>query len=208
MNPLLSGLTNQQQQRIISMNNIDKYAIIDDTIKESVSALEVGNALGLEIRRNRCKCPIHNGDGYNCVLNKDARGYYCHVCKSHGDAIALAQNVSGLGFLDTLRWFNATFGLGLNIDEPTDEKRLKQAKNGLKRKREDAEFKKRVEKLDYDMYLSISARLSSLEQQRDDNRPRRYSEDWNDKFCEAVNIIPVIKRYMEYFAIQCTVVRK
>ena len=194
------------------MSEIDRLAVITDTINKSISAYEIGNVLGLEMKNNRCKCPIHQGNDYNCVLFKDKRGYYCHVCHVSGDCINLVEEVVFGGkqkgtFPQAIRWVNDTFGLGLNIDSPTDEKRLKQAKNRLKRKREDVDFKKRVEKLDYDMYLSLSARLTQLENQRDDNRPRRYSEEWNDKFCEAVRMIPEVKRYMDYFAIQCTVVR-
>ena len=189
------------------MKSIDELSIMADTVKENISALETGQALGLDIRKNRCKCPVHNGVDYNCVLDKGKRGFHCYVCAANGDAIALVQAVTGMGFIDTLKWFNGMFSLGMDIDSPMNENKLKQAKKRLKRKRDDEAFKQRIERLDYDTYLALSSRLIQLEQQRDDNRPRRYSEDWNNEFCEAVQLIPEMKRYMDYFAIQCTVVR-
>lgn len=191
----------------MSSTKHDKLSVLADIVKQNVNAVETAQALGLEVRKNRCRCPVHNGSDFNCVLNRHERGFYCHVCKSHGDVIALVESVTGMNFIDSLRWFNDTFGLNMSIDSPIDDTKLKQAKKRLKKRADDRAFQERIESLDYDMYLSISSVLERLENQRDENRPRRYSDDWNDKFCNAVELIPIVKKYMEYFAIASTVVR-
>ena len=188
--------------------NRDQLAVCADIVKENVSALDAGRALGLEIRHGRCKCPIHGGHDYNCVLYPGNRGYFCHVCKASGDSIELVkQTMQGMSFPDVLRWLDSTFNLGLNIDSPVDKKRLKQAKNGLKRKAEERAYQEWLERVDFDMYLAADKALESLEQQRDENRPRRYGEDWNEKFAEAVRLIPEVREMVDYFLMKCTKVK-
>lgn len=182
-------------------------AVCADIVKENVSALETGKAMGLDIRKGRCKCPIHNGGDYNCSLSRTKSFFHCFSCGAKGDSIELIRHCYGLSFADALRWFNDTFNLGMNIDSPVDEKRLKQAKNRLKRKADTRAFRERIEKLDFDMYLAVCSALNRLESERDANRPQRYSDDWNSTFCDAVAMIPELKEYREYFAIQSTTAR-
>ena len=133
------------------MKSKDEWAVYADPVQENVSALDVGRALGLEIRRGRCKCPIHGGHDYNCVLYPGNRGFACHVCKTGGDVIQLVRKIiPGMTFPDALRWFNAMFNLGMDIDSYQTEERLKKAKNALKRKRERARFIEHIDQINYD----------------------------------------------------------
>ena len=93
-------------------------AILDE-IRERVSALEVGKALGLRISSSgRCPCPFHNGEDDNLQLydNRNGAGFYCFVCNKAGDIFALTQEVLSINFPDAVRWINDTFGLQLTID--------------------------------------------------------------------------------------------
>ena len=47
---------------------MNRLTIAAQTIKDSVSALEAGEAMGLEVRHGRCQCPLHGGQDFNCVL--------------------------------------------------------------------------------------------------------------------------------------------
>ena len=189
------------------MKTFDDWAVYADTVKENVSALDVGHALGLDIRKGRCKCPIHNGSDYNCSLSKTKPFYHCFVCGAKGDVIGLVRAIMDMPFPDALRWFNSTFNLQMDIDSSKDEKRLKKAKNALKRKAEQRRFTEHIEKLDYDLYLAVCTAYDRFEKQRDDNRPKRYSEDWNKPFAESFELLPELKENMEYFAIQSTVIK-
>lgn len=187
----------------------DEWAVYADTVKENVSALDVGRALGLEIRRGRCKCPIHGGHDYNCVLYPGNRGFACHVCKAGGDVIQLVRKtIPGMTFPDALRWFNAMFNLGMDIDSYQTEERLKKAKNALKRKRERARFIEHIDQINYDIYLKVLDEAIRLQELRDESRPHRYSEEWSRQFCECIELIPEIEEYLTYFAIESTVAKK
>ena len=191
----------------IAMINRDQLAVCADIVNENVSAFETGKAMGLDIRKGRCRCPIHNGGDYNCSLSRTTSLFHCFSCGAKGDSIRLIRHCYGLSFVDTLRWFNDTFRLGMDIDTPTDNKRLNQAKKRLKRKADDRAFRERVEQIDFDLLLQMDAVLARLEEQRDRNRPRRYSDDWNQEFCDAVRLIPEVKQCIDYFQMQSTVKR-
>ena len=176
-------------------------------VKEAVTVSEVAKALGLNVNmHNRCSCPFHNGKDRNMSVKGDM--YHCFVCHASGDLFELVRGVTGMPFIDALKWANTAFNLEMDIDSSKDDKRLKSAKKRLKRKAEDRAFRERIEQLDYDMLMAVQTALDRMEQQRDDNRPRRYSEEWNKAFCDAVNVIPELKSATEYFTMESTVIRK
>lgn len=180
-----------------------------ETIKENVSAQDVGLAMGLKIMRGRCQCPIHGGHDFNCRLYPGDRGFVCHVCKVGGDVIKLyrASNPD-VSFPDTVRWFNDTFGLGMDVDSPVDQKRLESAKKRLKRKADQRMDQEHFREMMFDMYLTSMDALRRFEDIRDENRPRRYGDEWNKAFADAVQAVPEINRYIDYFESQCLVVKK
>ena len=173
-------------------------------IKDSVSALDVGEAIGLEIRRGRCKCPIHGGNDFNCVLYGGDRGYYCHVCKSGGDVIKFVQEYHGTSFKEAVEWFNSTFSLGMDIESPLSPEAVKQAENARKTREEERELREWVERMQFDLMLAGDLILEKLEEQRDANLPKTPDETWNRKFCEAVQLIPVAKRFVQGCMMKCT----
>lgn len=188
--------------------NRDQFAVCADFVKEHISAQDVGRALGLELRHGRCKCPVHGGHDYNCVLYAGNRGFYCHVCKSGGDVIRLVQSsMQGMPFPEAIRWFNDTFHLGINIDSPVDERRLKQAKNRLKCKAEKRRDQERFRAMMFDMYLNAMDALSRMEEERDRNRPERYGDGWNGAFAGAVSAIRETERYADWFLDQYRMVK-
>ena len=94
------------------------YNTMADIIRESVSAIDTAEALGLEPdRQGRCACPFHNGHDRNLRLYPGNRGFYCFVCHEWGDSIKLARKLlPDFSFNETVQWFNTRFGLGLPID--------------------------------------------------------------------------------------------
>lgn len=89
-----------------------------DIVRNSVSAIEVGKALGLNVDRHyRCSCPFHHGQDRNMKLYEGNRGYYCFVCHKGGDCISLVTGVvPGCSYMDAMWWINDEFGLGLRQD--------------------------------------------------------------------------------------------
>ena len=183
------------------MNN---YTIAVDKIKTSISALDVGEALGLEIRHGRCQCPIHGGPDFNCVLYKGDRGYHCHVCKSGGDVIKFVQEYHKTSFKDTVSWFNEAFHLGMDLDSKIDPAEAKRAEMARKMRKEACELEAWKERMRFDLFLAADRILEMLEEQRDLNAPKTANETWDPKFCEAIRVLPAARRFTENCLIACT----
>ena len=188
---------------------MSKYDIAIDTIKNSISAIDVANAMGWEVKHGRCKCPIHGGTDYNCRLYPGNRGYMCWVCKSSGDVISLVRNYyRDMRFPELISWFNGTFHMGLELDKPIDPAKARQAeiaRQMRKTAQENAEF---VEQMRFDLFLTVDQILALLEEQRDLYVPKTAYEPWSAEFCNAVRTIPAARRFAERCLAECTKERR
>jgi len=187
------------------MNN---YTIVVDKIKASISAVDVGEALGLEIRHERCQCPIHGGQDFNCVLYKGDRGYYCHVCKSGGDVIKFVQEYHKSSFKDAVSWCNDAFHLGLDLDRKIDPAEAKRAEIALKMRKEARDLDVWKDRMRFNLFLAADQLVEMLEEQRDLHVPKTPNETWDPKFCEAIRILPAARRFAENCLSDCTEVKR
>lgn len=160
------------------------------TIKDNVSALDVGEAIGLEVRHGRCKCPIHNGNDFNCVLYKGDRGYYCHVCKSGGDVISFVKEYYKMSFKDAVSWLNSTFSLGMDVQSKLDPETAKRAEKQAEMRKEKRELLDWKKDAQYGLALGVSKIAQRLEEMRDDNEPKDRDAEWNPAFCRALRLLP------------------
>ena len=186
---------------------INKLTIAAQTSKDSVSALDVGRALGLEIRHGRCQCPIHGGKDYNCVLYQGNRGYYCHVCKSGGDVISFVRSYyHDKQFKDIISWFDGTFNLGLDIDGYIDPAERKRAENALQRRKRAYELHEWKNRMQFELAITAEQIVRRLEDVRDEHRPRTYGT-WDEEFYTAVRLLPDAIRFAEDCIMDCTGVK-
>lgn len=181
---------------------MNRLTIAAQTIKDSVSAVDVGNAIGLEIRHGRCQCPFHGGKDYNCVLYRGNRGWYCHVCKAGGDVLSFARQYYKFGFKDCIAWFNDTFHLGLEIDREIDPEKQREAEKALQRRKKAIELQAFRERMQFGLALAAEQIVDRLEEARDRHRPRTYGE-WDPVFYMAVKTLPEARRFEEECAIRC-----
>ena len=182
---------------------MSRLTIAAQTIKDTISAQDVGNALGIPLRNGRCQCPLHGGKDYNCVLYKGNRGFYCHVCKSGGDVIKFAMEYHQMQFKDAIAWFDSTFHLGLNLDGKVDPQKQREAEIALQRRKNAIEFREWIERMQFNMYLVSMGIVQRLEETRDEHRPRTYG-NWDDEFYMAVRTLPEAKAYEEECLMDCT----
>lgn len=182
---------------------MNKLNIAAQTIKDSVSAVDVGNAIGLEIRHGRCQCPFHGGKDFNCVLYRGNRGWYCHVCKAGGDVISLVRNYySDMSYKQCILWFDSTFHLGLDINGKIDPQKQRQAEIALQRRKKAHELREFREKMQFGLALWSERLVDRLEEMRDERRPRTYGE-WDPAFCTAVKLLSEARAFEEECAIRC-----
>lgn len=185
------------------MLSLNKYDMAVQTIKGSVSALDVAEALGLEVRHGRCQCPIHGGQDFNCVLYKGSRGYYCHVCKDGGDVIKFVREYYGMTFKDAVAWFRDIFNLPLDLEGKIDPEKQRQAEIAIKMRKRAIAIREWKERTQFGLFLMADEILRRLEDQRDRNVPTKADEPWNKEFAEAVRLIPTARRFAEECYARC-----
>ena len=176
---------------------INKLGLAAQVIKDRISAVDVAEAIGLEIKHGRCQCPIHGGHDFNCVLYKGNRGFYCHVCKAGGDVVSFVRQYYSMSFKECISWFNSTFSLGMDIDSPMSPEAVKQAENAQRMRKEMHEFQEWKDRMQFNLFLAADRILQALEEQRDANIPNDPNGPWNRTFVRAVWSIPVARRLVE-----------
>ena len=182
------------------MNN---YTIAAQTIKDTVSALDVGHALGLEIRHGRCKCPIHGGNDFNCVLYSGNRGFYCHVCKEGGDVIRFVQRYYDTKFNDAVSWLNDTFHMGLDLNSTITPEKRRQAEMAQRMRKNAIEFQHWKEIMGFELALTAFDIVRNLEELRDRNAPKTPDEEWSPAFIKAVRWLPTARRFADDCMMNC-----
>lgn len=180
-----------------------KYQLAVDIIKSNVSALDVADAFGWEVKHGRCRCPIHNGEGLNCRLYPGDRGYMCWVCKSAGDVIKLVREYQQCSFKDAVCWFNDTFHLGIDLDRKMDLEEQRRAEIALQARKEAREYEEWKSRMRFDLYLAVDRLVEMLEEQRDRNAPKTADEEWNPLFCQAVRLLPSARRFLDRCYADC-----
>ena len=90
---------------------------------------------GFDIKRGRMKCPLHNGEDYNCGVKQEY--IHCFVCGESADVISFVIKYYGLSFKEAITKLNNDFHLGLPIGEKLDRrKQLDMAKRSFKARQE------------------------------------------------------------------------
>lgn len=178
-------------------------ATITDTIRQSVSARDAAQALGIRVNRHgRCQCPIHNGTDYNMRLYPGDGGYHCFVCGASGDVIHLVENVQQCSFPSAIEWLNSAFHLGLPLDRPLDKNAAEAARRAKERKQTEREQKQAIERMEFDLYVLCGRFLDELEADKERYRPRTANEVWDARFVTAVKLIPEVETVAEELALR------
>jgi len=176
---------------------------ITDTIRQSVTARDAAQALGIRVNRHgRCQCPIHNGTDYNMRLYPGDGGYHCFVCGASGDVIHLVENVQQCSFLSAVEWLNSAFNLGLPLDRPMDKNAAEAARKAKERKQTEREQKQEIERMEFDLYCMAGQIINSLEADIERYRPKRADEPWDKRFVDAVRLLTEAREVAERLAVE------
>lgn len=84
--------------------------------------------IGERLRRNRARCPIHDGDSPYSLSVSEAKGlFYCHVCHAGGDKVDFVRRLYKCSYLEALRWFGIEPGRPPAPDPAMEKKRRARA---------------------------------------------------------------------------------
>jgi DNA primase len=88
---------------------------IDFKSLRDISLLDVAIKLGLKLRREgetwRTKCPLcDRSQNRAFALTPLISRWYCHSCKSHGDALELVMRMQKTSKVKAAQWLQNNFG--------------------------------------------------------------------------------------------------
>ena len=172
-------------------------------VKQSVTALQVGEALGL--RPNRagfCKCPLHGDHDASLKLYSDDRGWCCFGCHKGGDVIRLVQSVNQCSFLSAVEWLDSAFHLGLPLTGKPDKKAAEAAQLARKRKQMEREEKRAMDAMMFDLYTATVKLCGDLEADKEQYKPKPTDPEWDKRFCNAMQLLPYAKELAERLAVE------
>ena len=158
-----------------------------EEIKYRLKMPEVLRYYGFDMKRGRIRCPIHNGDGFNCGV-KD-KYIHCFVCGETVDVIGFEMQYFGLDFMGAISKLNNDFGLGLPIGQKIDRrKQLEMQRQAFLRKRETNARKAEQERLEND-YWTAFEEWKRLDYNKRNYAPKTLSEPLHPLFVEAMQNI-------------------
>lgn len=100
--------------RRVSLQAIRPTLLSDQTLARvrELPMKEVVSALGITLRGNKAMCfDGHDSASPSFTISKARNTWRCFGCGKHGDAIALVQNIHGLGFIEACKWLCSHFGI-------------------------------------------------------------------------------------------------
>lgn len=166
------------------MNN----SYITNEIKNRIKMPELLQFYGFDIRRKRMKCPLHNGEDYNCGIKQDY--IHCFVCGESADVISFVTKYYGLSFKEAITKLNNDFNLGLPIDEKLDRrKKLDIAKKSFKARQEREKQQNEHNRLKNNRETALDEWVR-LDKQKMKYKPKSQNEDLHPLFVEAIINLP------------------
>lgn len=188
--------------------NLDIDCIIQ-TIKQSVTAIQAAQALGIQVDRNgRCCCLWHTDKHPSMKLYDGDRGCYCFSCHNGGSVIDMVQQANSCSFWEAIDWLNSAFHLGLPLDRPLDKNAAESARRAKERKQAEREQKQAIERMEFDLYVMCGRFLDELETDKERYRPRRANDEWDRRFVNAIRMMPEVEEMAEELALRVIGVKK
>lgn len=166
------------------------YSAFAQTIRDSISALQVGQDYGLNPGRDgRCPCVFCNGDRKDTLkLYNGSRGTYCFRCHRSADVIALVMEITGQNFPQAVRDLNARYGLNLPVDKP-DPDRAKKARAEAERRKLERIAQEERDKQNLEDYWDACDKVAIAEEVLRTEGPKTPDERFSARYVKCANKI-------------------
>ena len=170
------------------------YYAFTGIIRERISAVQLGQDLGLNVGRDgRCSCIFCSGERKDTLrLYPGNRGAYCFRCHKTADVIDILREAEGMSFTEAVKALNDRYGLNLPLDKPDPEKTRK-AQEETERKRKEREARQERDKQLLDALWNASDDVYRAEQVLKNEGPKTASNGFTERYIAAANLIDALK---------------
>lgn len=105
-------------------------------------------------------------------------------------------------FWKAVEWLNSAFNLALPLDRPLDKNAAEAARIAQERRRMEREQRKAIERMEFDLYVLAGKLVNDLESDIERYRPRRADDEWDERFVQAVRLLPEAEDVAERLAME------
>ena len=124
------------------MNRIPENVIAQ---LEGLSCEDVAEKLGMDIKRHRTLCFMHDDHHPSLAfMGEDRKSWRCFVCNKGGNAIDLVRECMGYNFVEASLWLCAQYGINVGNEVPKTYLRKRNLPKRLVRAEEKKPFAKDV----------------------------------------------------------------
>lgn len=163
---------------------------IFNSVKEAVSTRQAAEYYGIKANRSgMCRCPFH--DDRSPSMKVDSR-FHCFGCGADGDVINFTARLFDLTNKEAAEKLAGDFGIEYEKWKPPDRKTQKENQKQNLRAR-------RFEETDRFFYIGLTDYYHTLLRWKDDFAPKTPDEEWDDRFCEALQNISIIEYVMDCY---------
>lgn len=165
-----------------------------DAVKDELNTRQVVESYGVQVRHNgMCCCPFH-GDK-NPSMKVDNKRFHCFGCGEDGDVIQFAAKYFDLSRYEAAKKLAEDFGVSYDRWKPERDKDGKPMKPKPRPKSPEQIYREK----EHHFYREISDHYHRLREWKEEYKPQSMDEEWDDRFAEALNYIPLLERIMDEF---------
>ena len=159
-------------------------------VKAAVTTRQAAEYYGIKVNRSgMCRCPFH--DDRLPSMKVDNR-FHCFGCGADGDVINFTARLFDLNNKEAAEKLAGDFGIEYEKWKPPDRKTRKE-----KQKQELRAH--RFEETDRLFYSGLTDYYHTLLRWKEDFAPKTPDEEWDDRFCEALQNISIIEYLIDCY---------
>ena len=159
-------------------------------VKQYVTTRQAASFYGIEVKRNgMCRCPFH--DDKTPSMKVDER-FHCFGCEADGDVIDFVSRLKAIGVKDAAECIAADFYI--DVGDVNMYRSTRQEKKILYRNEED-----RLRVAVNNFFRRFTDYYHTLREWKEMYEPKSPEEDWDRRFCEALERLHVIEYALDCF---------
>lgn len=169
---------------------------ITELIKQSISAHELMDMLGIEVIRNKIQCPFHDDNSPSMWVYNDH--FHCFSCGEHHDVISFTQKYLNLSFKDVIQLIASKKNISIPLNDGSALKHYKEHKDIRRyiRLTEEASVEYCKQMIDnYNEYLDTNKQYGYLIDEYEQNREQNETVWMNLSIHKHIAVI----YYAEFF---------
>ena len=159
-----------------------------EAVKNTVTARQAAEYYGIKVTKNGMACcPFHRDRHPSMKLDQR---FHCFGCQADGDVIDFTATYLGLSVREAAEKLAEDFGVRYEVQRPLD-------RGKCKKKMTTASLERNYEKLERICFSILGQYREQLQFWKEHYAPKRPDEEWDSRFCEALDRLIRVEYLMD-----------